>query len=354
MSRRDKKYPLIHSYLSNRKTRCRVKGKMSGEVVLCSGVGEGSVLGPGFFICGMCSVGIVAKRTAREMAEAGFWAEIFTLEFADDTSGLIICNDEAELQVAVHLMMDKFRHYFNSMGMCLNEKKCELIIFRSSKKEFSLTLPGGQEEVNTVRLLGLWIDNDYKFLTHTEKVCQKLRYKIANINRVRPYLSQERAKLITESLVLSTIGYMAVLYLRLPHNRKKVQKLMNMAARSVLKAEPRSHVVDLLRELYWLNTANFHEYLLICLMRRIRNGKCLAGVTYEETFERNDLYKLRQVHLRVRWPRITSHGRNSFAFSATYAMNRYELNGQWFGDEDTFKAVVKFRIFRENDNGNIK
>ena len=26
------------------------------------GVGEGSVLGPGFFICGMCSVGVVAKR----------------------------------------------------------------------------------------------------------------------------------------------------------------------------------------------------------------------------------------------------------------------------------------------------
>lgn len=45
---------LVNSYLTGRKTQCRIKGCLSGEVVLDSGVGEGSVLGPGFFICGMC------------------------------------------------------------------------------------------------------------------------------------------------------------------------------------------------------------------------------------------------------------------------------------------------------------
>ena len=329
---------------------------MSGEVWLDSGVGEGSVLGPGFFICGMCSVGVVAKRTQEEMAEGGFWTEIFCLEFADDTSGVIVAKDEAELQIAIHLMMKKFQHYFNSMGMCLNEKKCELIIFRSARKEFTQTLPSGQEEVNTVRLLGLWIDNDYKFETHTQKVCQKLRFKIANLNRVRPYLSQERARMITESLVLSTISYMGTLYLRLPSNRKKIQKLMNLAARSVLKAGPRTHVEDLLRELYWLNTTNFHEYLLICVLRRLRMRAMTAPVTMEELFSNKfpGLYKLRQVHIRVQWQKISSHGRNSFAYSSSQAFNKYELNGQWFGDEETFRAVVKFRIFKDNPNGNVK
>ena len=153
-----------------------------------------------------------------------------------------MCEVEAELQIAIHLMMDKFTHYFNSMGMCLNKSKCKLIIFRSSRKEFTQTLPGGQEVVNCVKLLSLHIDNSYKFTTHTEKVCQKLRFKLANLNRVRPYLSEGRAKLITESLVLSTISYMATLYLRLPTNRKKIQHLMNISARSVLRAPPRSKV----------------------------------------------------------------------------------------------------------------
>ena len=189
---------------------------------------------------------MVAKRVRIEMGEAGFWIEVTCLEFADDTSGLIVANDEAELQIAVHLMMEKFKHYFNSMGMCLNESKCELIVFRSTSKEFTFTLPGGQKEVETVRLLGLWIDNDYKFVTHTEKVCQKLRFKIANINRVRPYLSEDRAKMITESFVLSTISFMVIIYLHLYLNQKKIQRLLSTAARTVLKAKKRSHIVDLL------------------------------------------------------------------------------------------------------------
>ena len=50
----EKSRHLVGSYLSNRKTQCRIKGCMSSTVELDSGVGEGSVLGPGFYICGMC------------------------------------------------------------------------------------------------------------------------------------------------------------------------------------------------------------------------------------------------------------------------------------------------------------
>ena len=111
------------------------------KLELETGVGEGSVLGPGLFICGTCSVSVL-----------GFWVEVWTLKFADDTLGVLVARDEAELQLAVAIMMDLFTHYFNSMGMALNAKKSELIIFRSTKKTFTLTLPGGQEEAPYVRV----------------------------------------------------------------------------------------------------------------------------------------------------------------------------------------------------------
>ena len=351
----NKSRTLIYNYLTKRKTRCRVKNCISEEIELETGVGEGSVLGPGFFICGTCSVSVVAKRTMKVMSEMGFWVEVCTLEFADDTSGVIIAKDEAELQLAVGVMMEIFTHYFNSMGMALNAKKSELIVFRSTKKEFILTLPGGQEEADYVRLLGLWIDSGYKFDVHTQKVCQKLRFKLANINRVRPYISQERAKMITEALVHSTIGYMAVVYLRLPNNQKKVQKLLNVAARIVLKAHRRTHIEEMLRELYWLNTTNMYEYLLICVMRRMVKQMMTAPVAFGEVLGNKipGLYKLRTQHLRVQWSRITNHGRNSFCFMAVEAFNHYELHGAWFGDEETFKVVVKFKIFKGRPNGNL-
>ena len=216
-------------------------------------------------------------------------------------------------------------------------------------------LPGGQEESSHVRLLGLWIDSGYSFDVHTQKVCQKLRYKIANIRRVRPFISQERARMVTESLVHSTIGYMAVVYLRLPRNQKKVQKLLNIAARVVLKEDNRAHIVDMLRELYWLNTENMYEYLLICVMRRLTQRLMTAPVTFQEVVVNRDpsLYRLRTQHLRVQWARITNHGRNSFCYMAAQAYNHYELHGAWFGDEETFKVVVKFKIFKSRPNGNL-
>ena len=234
--------------------------------------------------------------------------------------------------------------------------KCELIVFRSSRKEFDQTLPGGQKEVNSVKLLGLHIDNSYKFTTHTEKVCQKLRFKLANLNRVRPYLSERKAKMITESLILSTISYMSTLYLRLPNNRKKIQRLMNISARSVLKAHPRTHVVDLLRELYWLNAENLWEYQLICVMRRLRQGLLRALVSFAEVFinPNPELGRLRNSNdLRVQWTRMTSHGLNSFISNACTAYNKYNLNPELFISEDSFKESIFFRIFTQNTNGNL-
>ena len=109
--------------------------------------------------------------------------------------------------------------------------------------------------------------------------------------------------MINELLILSTINYMATLYLRLPTNQKKIQKLMNISARSILKAPPRTHVVDLLQELYWLNATNLWEYLLICVLRSIRQGLMKAPISFGEVFiQKNpELRRLRGNDLRVQW-----------------------------------------------------
>ena len=57
------------------------------------------------------------------MAEASFWIDVWTLKFVDDMSG--IANDEAELQLKAHLMMEKFKHCFPGMGICLSDKMWE-------------------------------------------------------------------------------------------------------------------------------------------------------------------------------------------------------------------------------------
>ena len=290
------------------------------------------------------------------MAKRGYWVDTFTLEFADDTSGVIIADSEEILQEAVNVMADMFAEYFNAMGMCLNAKKSELIVFRSKKKVNDLHLPSGQVESRVVCLLGLWI-YQYRFEDHTQKVLQKLRFKLSNLAKVRPYLTQSRSQQIVESLIHSTINYMGFIYLRLPLNQKKVQRLLNRASRLVLKAEPLTHVEDMQDELYWLNVDNMYKYQLITSFRRLRYGECRARVSWGNLFIRKEdgeyLYRTRNIHCRVQWTKITSHGRNSYIYCASHMYNELELNGEYFEDDKDFKDCVKFRIFKNYPNGNL-
>ena len=217
-----------------------------------------------------------------------------------------------------------------------------------------LTLPSGQEESKVVRLLGLWIDNNYRFETHTQKVLQKVRFKLANLSKVRPFLSEDKAKMIVESLVHSTINYMGIIYLRLTSNQKKVQKLLDRAARLVLRADPLSHVVDMNRELYWLNAENTFKYLLVTSFRRLKYGNCRAEISWDNVFVTQPrLYKLRSFHSRVQWPKIMSHGCNSYIYQSSFIFNELEMNGALYTSKKHFKDAARFMIFRDYSNGNL-
>ena len=167
-------------------------------------------------------------------------------------------------------------------------------------------------------------------------------------------LTEDKAKMIVESLVHSTINYMGILYLRLPSNQKKVQKLLNRASRLVLKADPLTHVEDMNRELYWLNCENTYKHLILMALRRLRYGNCRAMISWDNVFvTQPTLYKLRSVHLRVQWTKITCHGRNSFIYQSTHLMNELEISGALYTSDTHFKQATKFILYRDFYNGNL-
>ena len=136
--------------------------------------------------------------------------------------------------------------------------------------------------------------------------------------------------------------------------KSRVQKLLNRAARIVLLAEPRAHVEDLLRELYWLNVENMQRYSMITSLRRLKYGKCKANISWSNLFEGGQsLYKLRSVHIRVQWPKILAHGRSSYIYQASHWYNELELGGALFTSDNAFKVSAKFKIFKTFSNCNL-
>ena len=109
---------------------------------------------------------------------------------------------------------------------------------------------------------------------------------------------------------------------------------------------------QMMLELYWLNCTNYYEYLLICALRRIRQGNMRALITSGEVYHNQDA-RTRSRGLQVQWPRLTSYGHNSFVVNSCKGYNKYSLATEFFENEDVFKEIVKLRIFSRNPNGNV-
>ena len=76
--------------------------------------------------------------------------------------GRIMADTEAELQLAVEVMMDEFLQYFSAAGLSMNPTKSELIVFRRGRQESVLKV-GDQEESGRIKLLGVNVDKGYSF-----------------------------------------------------------------------------------------------------------------------------------------------------------------------------------------------
>ena len=182
---------LLHNYLTGRRTKVKVKNVTSPEVSLETGVGEGSVLGPNFFSCGMTDVSVVSKRVMKKLKDVyGMDAFITQIEYADDTTGIIACDSERELQIAVDELLTGFGQFYSANGLKLNETKCHVLVIRPSKKILTITC-AGQDEVESLRLLGLFIDNKLTYETHTKVVCGRLSSKLENLSKLKNKCSRK-------------------------------------------------------------------------------------------------------------------------------------------------------------------
>ena len=117
----------------------------------------------------------------------------------------------------------------------------------------------GKDEVESLRLLGLYIDNKLTYKKHTEVIQGRLKAKIEALTKVQGKASLNMMKEVTVALVHSTIEFMAELYLRDASNQKRIQKMLNDAMRMLLDRPVGDSCTDMLSTLGWLNVPNMYS-----------------------------------------------------------------------------------------------
>ena len=264
----------FRSYLTGRTQRVRVKGESSFCFPLACGVPQGSVLGPLLFIAYTAPLEEIARRYG-----------VHCHLYADDTQ-LYVCfridgDHAAQLASTARLTacITEMRKWLEANRLTLNDDKTVVATLssgRSTKQPLPLRLPIGQSVVSpstTALNLGVIFDAHLSMEKNVNDVCRRAYYHLRRISRIRPFLSQRAAKVLTDSLVLSRLDYCNALHFGLPECiLNRLQMVQNSAARHVVGSRRRDHVTPILKLLSWLPIRARIELKILTFVYRCIHG----------------------------------------------------------------------------------
>ena len=126
---------------------------------------------------------------------------------------------------------------------------------------------------DSVRNLGVIIDDRMSFDKHVSSVCQSCHYHMKALRQIRHSLSFETASAVARSIVISRLDYCnSVLYGTSRKNLKKLQNIQNSLARIVHSLHARSTTQPLLKALHWLSVEKRIIYKIGLLTFKCRNN----------------------------------------------------------------------------------
>ena len=118
-----------------------------------------------------------------------------------------------------------------------------------------------------VRNLGAIFDNKMKHISHVNTVYQKVYNQLRNIGNIQKYLSQETKEIIVHALVTTRLDYLNSILYGLPdYIIKRLQRLLNAAARIITNLRKYYHITDAMKKLHWLQIDSRIQYKVLVLV----------------------------------------------------------------------------------------
>ncbi len=184
------------SYLHSRKQFVKLNNVSSDIAHLEFGVPQGSILGPLLFLIYINDL----------PSASSFYIRLF----ADDTFLCAQNENISLLESETNAELVKVYEWLLSNKLTLNISKSKYMIVTNKKLTGSITVQiNGQqlEECQTYKYLGVYIDKNISWKTHTEHVCTKLSRACGALAKTRHYVSEDVLKSIYYALLNSYIRY---------------------------------------------------------------------------------------------------------------------------------------------------
>jgi hypothetical protein len=247
---RDQALQWIRDYLTNRVEQVKIGDVKSTVTHVTKGVPQGSVMGPLLFSLYVSPLGnLVRSHGLSLLAYADDMQLYYSFEPSVQSAAL---NKIEECCEAVSIWMSDNK-------LKLNSEKTEFAIFGTTKQLEKLS--GCQLRVgtsiispsSTVKSLGVILDSSLSMQNQVHAVCRSAMCHLRNLSRIRRHLTKDITETLVHAFISTRIDYCnSLLYNVTGVLLRKMQLLLNTAARIVSLTSKFSHITPVLIGLHWL------------------------------------------------------------------------------------------------------
>ena len=212
-----------YSYLSDRKQRTKVNSSFSEWCNILFGVPQGSILGPLLFNIYINDIFFFLNNSN-------------IANYADDTTPYSIDTTLDALLDSLQSDINTLTKWFHDNYLKLNADKCHLLV-ANHNKDVRINV---QNEVieceNSVKLLGVTIDNKLNFNGHISNLCKKANQKLHALARVSRFICKDKLRILMKAFIESQFEYCPLIWMF--HSRAlntRINRLHERALRLVYK-----------------------------------------------------------------------------------------------------------------------
>ena len=262
---KDNELDWFKSYLCNRSQAVHVNSFLSDFKTYNTGIPQGSILGPLLFIIFVnCLPDVVTCKTVM---------------YADDTSLMCKAKDVNELKVKLESNLKAVANWFKANKLTLNTDKTKFMVFGTNHmidqyNDITLSFDDKLiEKVSVFKYLGIKFDSNMSWSSHIDYLSGNISKRIGIVKRIKHFIPQETLIMLSNALVIPHFDYASSVWSNCSANdQNNLQVLHNRLARTILSADIRTPIDDLLSSVNWIRLCDrWSNHMLILTFKCIKD-----------------------------------------------------------------------------------